>query len=391
MRPVDVADEAAQDQYGFALYVHWPFCASKCPYCDFNSHIGVNVDHSEWRQALLSELEKQAELVGQRRLQSIFFGGGTPSLMEPATVASLIDATARLFLIDERLEITLEANPSSVEAEKFAEFRLGGVNRISIGVQSLRNDDLRALGRLHSAREARDALEIAKNLFSRTSFDLIYARQHQTTKDWEVELREALNFLPDHLSLYQLTIEAGTVFSERHERGLLKGLPNDDMASDFFQITQEVTRAAGLFAYEISNHAKSGRECRHNLTYWRYGDYIGIGPGAHGRLTIGKDRFATEAPKSPSDWIKATRSAGGATKLVERLTNEAQLCELLLMGLRLDEGVLMDRISAFENNAVSEKIQMACKEGYCFEDAGHLRVHNDSKILLNQILKYILG
>src|SRR5262245_38165171 len=280
------------DDPGFGLYVHWPFCLSKCPYCDFNSHVRAAIDHSRWRAALLRELDHYAAHTRGRRLTSIFFGGGTPSLMEPATVAAVIERAAEHWPLASDVEITLEANPTSVEAGKFAAFRTSGVNRVSLGVQALNDADLKFLGRHHSAAEARAAIDIARRHFARYSFDLIYARPGQSAAAWRSELAEAVGLAGDHLSVYQLTIEPETVFGAAHRRGEL-AVPREEEAAALFELTQERLGEAGLPAYEISNHARPGGESRHNLTYWRYGDYVGIGPGAHGRLTVGSEKLAT--------------------------------------------------------------------------------------------------
>jgi oxygen-independent coproporphyrinogen-3 oxidase len=336
--------EAADDP-GFGLYVHWPFCLSKCPYCDFNSHVRAAVDHGRWRSALLRELDHYAADTPGRRLTSIFFGGGTPSLMEPATVGAVIARAGEQWPFAPDIEITLEANPTSVEAGKFAGFRAAGVNRVSLGVQALNDLDLKFLGRHHSASEARAALEIARRHFARYSFDLIYARPGQTASAWAAELREALGLAGDHLSVYQLTIEAETVFGAAHRRGELH-VPGEDDAGALFELTQELLDAAGLPAYEISNHARPGGESRHNLTYWRYGDYIGIGPGAHGRLTIGGDKLATRQHRAPEAWLAAVEAAGHATRQRDAVAAEDRLSELLMMGLRTVDGVRRSRVAA---------------------------------------------
>ncbi|HDR29144.1 radical SAM family heme chaperone HemW, partial [Rhodovulum sp.] len=278
---------------GFGLYVHWPFCLSKCPYCDFNSHVAASIDMGEWQRAYLSEIRRIGAETGPRTLTSVFFGGGTPSLMAPDLVAAILDTVRATWPCANDMEVTLEANPGSVEAGRFAGYRDAGVGRVSLGVQALNDADLGRLGRLHSAAEARAAFDIARNTFERVSFDLIYARQDQLLADWQAELGQALALGVDHLSLYQLTIEPGTAFGDRHARGGLRGLPDDDRAADMYLATQEICAAAGLPAYEVSNHARPGAESRHNLIYWRYGDYAGIGPGAHGRLTLDGRRWAT--------------------------------------------------------------------------------------------------
>jgi oxygen-independent coproporphyrinogen-3 oxidase len=337
---------------GFGLYVHWPFCQAKCPYCDFNSHVSSSVDQDRWREAFSREIARISEDLPGRELTSIFFGGGTPSLMEPATVETVIDAAAKTWPMAENVEITLEANPTSVEAERFRAYANSGVNRVSIGIQALNDPDLRALGRLHSVAEARAAYDTARRTFPRVSFDLIYARQNQTLTAWETELAEALSLAADHVSLYQLTIEPETVFGRRHAVGKLPGLPDEDVAADMFELTQAMTEAAGLPAYEISNHARPGAESRHNLTYWRAHDWLGIGPGAHGRFTAEGVRISTETPLGPADWLKAVSQGNGESLRRKVDTLEAGE-EAVMMGLRLAEGVqipqgYMSEISSLE-------------------------------------------
>jgi len=340
----ELAAEAADDP-GFGLYAHWPFCLSKCPYCDFNSHVRAAVDHARWRAALLRELDYYAADTRGRRLTSIFFGGGTPSLMEAATVAAVIERAGEHWPFARDIEITLEANPTSVEAGKFAAFRSAGVNRVSLGVQALNDADLKFLGRRHSAAEARAAIDIARRNFERYSFDLIYARPGQTEAAWNAELAEAVALAGDHLSVYQLTIEPETVFGAAYRRGELQ-IPEEDDAGALFELTQELLGAAGLPPYEISNHARPGGESRHNLTYWRYGDYVGIGPGAHGRLTIGGDKFATRQHRAPEAWLAAVETAGHATRQRDPVAAEDRLTELMMMGLRTVQGVPLSRVIA---------------------------------------------
>lgn len=328
---------------GFGLYVHWPFCEAKCPYCDFNSHVAGVVDQDRWRRAFLREITRVGAETPGRRLDSIFFGGGTPSLMAPATVAAIIDAACDAWAPAPDIEITLEANPGSVEAGRFRDYRAAGVNRLSMGIQALNDADLKRLGRIHSVDEAMRALGIARSTFDRFSFDLIYGRQDQTLGDWEAELRRALEMASDHLSLYQLTIEPGTVFGTKHAAGRLPGLPDEDRSADMFDLTREICIAAGLPAYEVSNHARPGSESRHNLIYWSAGDYAGIGPGAHGRLTLGGTRFATEARRSPGGWLDdAERGVGESVRVP--VSPEDQGREYLVMGLRLAEGIDVDRL-----------------------------------------------
>ncbi|MXP42800.1 coproporphyrinogen III oxidase [Altererythrobacter soli] len=323
-----------------ALYIHWPFCLAKCPYCDFNSHVRNGVDVELWRNMLLADMRHEAELAGSEPLDSVFFGGGTPSLMPPVLVGALLEEAERLWSFAPGIEITLEANPSSVEAANFAALAGAGVNRVSLGVQSLDDEVLRFLGRLHNGQEALSALDTAQSAFRRVSFDLIYARPGQTLEQWEGELRRALGFGTEHLSLYQLTIEAGTRFATEVRQGAFVPL-DDDPAADLFALTRELTEAAGLPAYEVSNHARPGEESRHNLTYWRYRDYVGIGPGAHGR----RDGMATLRHKKPENWLDAVADTGNGLKEERSLGTAEQASEALLMGLRLAEGVDLTGLS----------------------------------------------
>ena len=326
---------------GIGLYVHWPFCAAKCPYCDFNSHVRERYDEMRWAKAIATEMQAVARLQGAERprVESIFFGGGTPSLMSGAAVGAVLDAAAGLWEIAPEAEITLEANPNSVEQGRFADYRTAGVNRVSIGVQALDEAALKGLGRLHGVAEARAAIQLGLRLFPRVSFDLIYARPEQTALQWAAELKDALSFGTEHLSLYQLTIEQGTAYAGLARQGKLI-LPEEDIAADLFELTQELCDAAGLPAYEISNHAKPGEESRHNLTYWRYGDYVGVGPGAHGRLTISERRLATQSERLPERWLTAVETTGSSIVLDE-ISREEAAREHLLMGVRLSEGLNM--------------------------------------------------
>ncbi|HKO06088.1 MAG TPA: radical SAM family heme chaperone HemW, partial [Alphaproteobacteria bacterium] len=332
------ADAAAAAAVGLGIYVHWPFCLSKCPYCDFNSHVRARIEEARWRAALLAELEHYAAQTGARMVSSLFFGGGTPSLMAPESVAAIIARVRALWPTAADLEITLEANPTSVEAGRFAGYAAAGVNRLSLGVQALDDTALAFLGRRHSAAEALAAVELAVRHFPRTSFDLIYARPGQTLASWRKELAAALAHARGHLSLYQLTIEPATAFAEACARGDLI-LPEEDSAAALYEATQEMLEAAGLPAYEISNHAAAGEESRHNLTYWRYGDYVGVGPGAHGRLTIAGGKRATRQHRAPEAWLERVERCGHATRQHFALSPEECREEMLLMGLRLAEGV----------------------------------------------------
>ncbi len=328
---------------GFGVYVHWPFCAAKCPYCDFNSHVRhKTVDQPRFAAAFEREIAHMAALQPGRKVTSIFFGGGTPSLMEPATVARILDAISNAWTVGDAIEVTLEANPTSVEAARFEGYRNAGVNRVSLGVQSLRDEELRLLGRLHSAQEARDAVKLARDIFPRLSFDLIYARPAQTLEQWQEELEEAIDLAADHLSLYQLTIEQGTPFFELHRSGKLK-VPGPDLAADLYQLTQDITARHGLPAYEISNHARPGAESRHNLSYWRFGTWAGVGPGAHGRLAMNDGLHALSTERHPETWLERVENEGNGLTENELLTTEDFGDEMLLMGLRLREGLDLAR------------------------------------------------
>jgi putative oxygen-independent coproporphyrinogen III oxidase len=330
----------------FGVYIHWPFCLSKCPYCDFNSHVRhAVIDEARFARAFAAEIEHTAARVPGRTVSTIFFGGGTPSLMQPSTIATVLDAVARHWRVAPDAEITIEANPTSVEATRFRGYRTAGVNRVSLGVQALNDRVLGELGRLHTAREALDAVGIARSVFGRYSFDLIYTRPGQTPQDWEPELRAALNEAGEHLSLYQLTIEPETPFATLHAAHKLQ-LPDEDTARALYDMTQEICAAHGLPAYEVSNHARPGGECRHNLVYWRGQDYAGIGPGAHGRLDIGGDRYATATEKRPETWLAAVEDHGHGLITDEMLTREERSDEFLLMGLRLAEGIDLARYEA---------------------------------------------
>lgn len=346
----------ASTEPGFGVYVHWPFCARKCPYCDFNSHVRFGGwDEARFLEAYKRELRHVRARIGPREVSSIFFGGGTPSLMHPSTVAGVLDCIGSLWPVEPNAEVTLEANPGSVDAERFAGYRAAGVNRISIGVQSLRDDDLRRLGRIHSVADAKAAIEVARKTFERFSFDLIYARPEQRVDAWREELSEALEIAGRHLSLYQLTIEPETPFAELYARGRLK-VPAAEDAHDLFEVTQELCEAAGLPSYEISNHAAPGEESRHNLLYWRYGEYAGVGPGAHGRLVFDGARHATSAERSPEAWLASIEGAGHGLAEVERLSRTAEADEMLLMGLRLGEGLDLVRLEAIGGVRASRSV-----------------------------------
>jgi putative oxygen-independent coproporphyrinogen III oxidase len=339
----------------FGIYVHWPFCAAKCPYCDFNSHVHRGAfDESSYVESYAAEVAHYARLVPGRKVNSIFFGGGTPSLMDPRSVGGILDAIGAHWEIDKNVEITLEANPTSVEADRFRGYRAAGVNRVSLGVQSLRDGPLAELGRKHTVDEAITAVRLAQSIFPRSSFDLIYARPRQTLEDWQDELTEALWLAQGHLSLYQLTIEMGTRYYDLFNAGKLK-MPDEDLSADFYELTQELTLKAGLPAYEISNHARPGQESRHNLLYWRYGEYVGIGPGAHGRLLIDNKRHATAAEKLPFGWQKKVAQRGHGLVTDDILTWEEEGDELLVMGLRLREGIDPRRFTKLSGRSISDR------------------------------------
>ena len=373
-----------------ALYVHWPFCVSKCPYCDFNSHVRESVDQEVWRAALLADLRHEAALLPGRRVSSIFFGGGTPSLMPPATVAAVIAEAEALWGLSDDCEITLEANPNSVEVAAFADLAAAGVNRVSIGVQSFDPQVLEFLGRAHSGDEARRAIAAAQTYFPRASFDLIYARPRQSLSDWEAELADALAFGTGHLSLYQLTIEPGTRFATLAAKGDLI-IPDGDAAADLFDATQAMMRAAGLPRYEVSNHARPGEESRHNLTYWRYGDYAGVGPGAHGRRLA----QATERHKKPENFVAAVERNGHGMKAEHDLPAQERATEAMLMGLRLSEGVDLARVEArsglaraafLDGDAVARLAGM----GLMRVEDDRLLVSDDGILLLDSILSEVV-
>lgn len=378
----------------FGLYIHWPFCLSKCPYCDFNSHVREKIDQRRWKEALLRELESAAETNEKATLTSIFFGGGTPSLMEPDTVAALLEKVNALFSPSFDIEVTLEANPSTVEAHRFKAFSHAGVNRLSIGVQSLDEKALSFLGRHHSAKEAMKALEIASSYFPRYSFDLIYARPDQTATSWKAELLEALTYAKGHLSLYQLTIEPQTAFATRFARGEQMVL-EDDPAAALYELTEDIMTTAGLPAYEVSNYATPTHECRHNLLYWNFEDYIGIGPGAHGRVTKCGQKWATSRYKAPETWLKNVEKQGHGLELSQSLSQLERLQEVTLMGLRLTKGLERKRIFeethlSVENAYTSQALELLEKEGLLLITPTHLTVTCEGRFKLNSVIAYLL-
>ncbi len=372
---------------GFALYLHWPFCKAKCPYCDFNSHVRTRIDQQDWQSAYLAELDRAAAETGGRILRSVFFGGGTPSLMDASLVGAVLDRISRHWRFENDIEITLEANPISVEADRFRGYRAAGVNRLSLGLQALNDDDLRRLGRQHSAAEALAALDLARSTFDRVSADLIYARQDQTLAAWEYELCSLLDRGPDHLSLYQLTIEDGTAFGALARAGKLRGLPDEDLAVAMYEMTGEICEGAGLSAYEVSNYAVEGSESRHNLVYWRMGDYVGIGPGAHGRLTLGQTRYATSTHRNPEVWLRAVRDTGSGETPREVLLPAAQADEYLMMSLRLSEGTRISRYRALSGTDLNAgALEAALEGGLLQQDGDHLRTTEAGRLLLNRLV-----
>ena len=376
---------------GFGLYVHWPFCQAKCPYCDFNSHVAAKVDQSRWANAFEQEIARYASETDGRVLRSVFFGGGTPSLMEPETVARVLNAARKAWPTANDCEITLEANPTSVDATRFAGYAETGVNRISMGIQALNDEDLRRLGRLHSVDEAVAAFQVARSVFERVSFDLIYARQDQTVDAWREELSRALDMAVDHLSLYQLTIEEGTAFGDRLAAGGLRGLPDEDRAADMWDVTQDVTSSYGFDAYEISNHARQGSESAHNLIYWQSGDYVGVGPGAHGRLTLGGVRFATETPLAPGAWLDQVERTGAGESSRDEINPEDRLAEFLLMGLRLAQGISIPRLQRLGGDGLLNNINSLIDLGLVEASDDTLRATAAGRPILNSVLRELLS
>ncbi|MCE9648125.1 MAG: radical SAM family heme chaperone HemW [Parvibaculum sp.] len=389
--PLPLRGEVKEAEGGFGVYVHWPFCLSKCPYCDFNSHVVANVDQRQWAAALARELRYMRELTGPRAVSSVFFGGGTPSLMEVATVDAVLTEIAKLWNVDADVEISLEANPTSVEAERFRGYRSAGVNRLSLGVQSLDDAQLKFLGRLHSADEALAAIGLAREIFPRLSFDLIYARPGQTAAAWARELRMALSHAADHLSLYQLTIEEGTAFARLYEKGAFR-LPEEDDAAELYRLTGEIAGEAGLSAYEVSNYAKPGAECRHNLVYWRYGDYAGVGPGAHGRVTTDEGRLATAALKAPGAWLASVEASGHGLEVADPVKASEQGDEMMLMGLRLEEGVSLKRYERLTGRALdTTRVDGLIRDGALSRDGDIIKATPEGRLVLNGVLGRLLA
>jgi oxygen-independent coproporphyrinogen-3 oxidase len=372
----------------FAVYVHWPFCLSKCPYCDFNSHVRHGgIDEARFVRAFETEIAATAARVPGRTVSTIFFGGGTPSLMQPSSVQAILDCIGKHWTVASDVEVTLEANPTSVEATRFRGYRAAGVNRVSLGVQALDDSELKQLGRLHTAQEALDAVAVARSIFKRYSFDLIYARPRQTLESWSAELKRAIAEAAEHLSLYQLTIEPDTPFFGLHKAGKL-AIPDDDLGRDLYDLTQAICDAAGLPAYEISNHARPGAECRHNMVYWRGHEYAGIGPGAHGRLNIDGRRYATETEKRPEAWLTQVERQGHGLIVDEKLQPGEVADEFLLMGLRLAEGIDPTRYSALAGRTLDPLRISFLRDGGAVETTanGRLRVTQSGFPLLDAVV-----
>jgi putative oxygen-independent coproporphyrinogen III oxidase len=376
-----------------AVYVHWPFCRSKCPYCDFNSHVRDGIDTARWTRALLADLDHHAALMPGHEIVSVFFGGGTPSLMPPETVAALLERVHSRWTVTPDLEVTLEANPNSAEASRFLSFASAGINRLSLGVQALDPAALRFLGRAHDRDEALAAIEYARDSFPRFSFDLIYARPDQSLKAWQRELDEALTLAGDHLSLYQLTIEPGTAFATRERLGAFV-VPAEEDAAALFETTQDQLATHGLPAYEISNHARPGAECRHNLAYWRYQDYVGVGPGAHGRVTMGDVKYATRQARAPERWLAAVERAGTGTEEMAAIDRDSGVEEMLMMGLRLTEGVARARLERAAGRAAealfADNLAPLIDGGFLTLDKDRLSATAAGRQRLNAVLTALL-
>jgi len=376
------------------VYIHWPFCESRCPYCDFNAHVREELDQKQWAEAYVQSLKHYAEIIPDKQIVSIFFGGGTPSLMEPETVATIIDAVQSLWRVANDIEITLEANPTSVENDKLLAFRDAGINRVSLGVQALNDEDLKFFGRGHNVDEALKAIELAKTHFERSSFDLIYARPNQMLENWEKELKQAVALSNGHLSLYQLTIERNTPFYMRHSRGEF-AIPDDVQGAEFYHLTQDVLENAGLPAYEVSNHAKEGHTCRHNLIYWHMADYIGVGAGAHGRFVQGDQKFASRDHAAPEIWLERVGKNGHGAHELERLTQEDRFNECLMMGLRLRDGISIQAVEdksgkAFSDMVDADKLQSSIDQDWVIKGGDNLKLTREGLLRLNALIPYIL-
>ena len=377
---------------GFGLYIHWPFCQSKCPYCDFNSHVSSNIDQEAWTEAYLSEISNNYHHSSEKILNTVFFGGGTPSLMPSKTIETIITHILSLWKTSNQLEITLEANPTSIDVSRFKEYRSAGVNRVSVGVQSLDDTSLKYLGRLHTGKDAIIAVQTAQSVFDRVSFDLIYARQNQTIKAWEEELLSALSLGTNHMSLYQLTIEDGTVFGDRAKIGKLTGLPSEDLSADMYTLTQEIMSSNRLPLYEVSNHAFPGEESRHNLIYWRGGDFIGVGPGAHGRYYQGPKRKATVMTKNPNKWLSQIKKLGHGAEPSTVLSKSDEALEYLMMSARLVEGTDLKFLEALDSNLLNyNNIKGLTKLGLIFVKNERIVVTPEGRPVLNSVLSELIS
>ncbi len=379
------------DETTLSIYVHWPFCESKCPYCDFNSHVRKSIDDSAWEIAYIKSIENWFLDKPRNKIKSIYFGGGTPSLMKPSTIEKIIQKLYSVCEISNNPEITMEANPSSIEMEKFSYYASAGINRVSIGVQALNNYDLKKLGRKHTVQDAINSIKIAKKCFNNISFDLIYARQDQTLKSWSKELKSALSLADNHISLYQLTIEKHTRFEELNRRGLLRGLPCDDLAADFYDLTQDICNKKNLPAYEISNHAKLGSESVHNLNYWRYQNYLGIGPGAHSRMVKKGQKFSIENFSVPEKWLSEIISNRSGVSSMEPVTIFDQAEEYLMMALRLEEGANLDRYETLAKKSINtEKIDQLKDLNLINIKENILQISPNGKKVLNTIISHLI-
>jgi putative oxygen-independent coproporphyrinogen III oxidase len=373
-----------------SLYIHWPFCKSKCPYCDFNSHVRESIDYKAWLKAYYQELDYFAEYLENKTITSIFFGGGTPSLMPAKLVESVIDKASKLANFASDIEITLEANPTSIEVAHFKEISKAGVNRLSLGIQSFNESDLKFLGREHSGAEALNALDIARKCFNRYSFDLIYARPNQTTIAWQKELEYALSLVGDHISLYQLTIEKGTAFYSMYKAKQFT-IPDEDLAAELYEITNDITSSCGLYSYEVSNYAKPGGECKHNLTYWHYDDYLGIGPGAHSRIRDPKHR-AIMMLHSPEKWLETVMISGVGIQNNNTLDRDNIISEILITNLRLNEGLNNEKLKAHTGLGIHEafndqKLKLFINKGLLLLEGNHLKLTKKGRLLLNKIVE----
>lgn len=377
-----------------SLYIHWPFCENKCPYCDFNSHVRADIKEKRWEQALLRELSTEANSFPNRRVSSIFFGGGTPSLMAPETVSSLLQAINNYWELEDNVEITLEANPSSIDKLRFKDFHAIGINRLSLGVQAFNDSALEFLGRTHTVQEVIKALELVREIFPKYSFDLIYCRPGQTLRSWSMELEFALNFAKSHLALYQLTIERGTAFFARHRKAEFK-MPDADSAAKQYEYTRDILSYAGLTHYEVSNHSKPGEECRHNLTYWRYGDYVGVGPGAHGRISKSGNKWAYRRISNPEKWLEQTEARGDGIQKKTKLTQKQVFQEMVLMGLRLTEGLDLRELNKQSGFAINHwikpnNLQLLIDKKLLDLEDGKLRATDTGLLCLDAVITKLL-